>query len=1418
MDEPTPTSQPPSPSAPVDAPARPLRTGLSLLTPLLWIVGLLVLLLALLAGGARWVVATEAGSWWLLQRLPMVQLKGFKGALLGDRWRADSLRVEWAGGQQWLLIEGLVADGLRWQWRPSAHAWVAVKADLLTARKLTLHTGPPSKEAPQLPANLAPPVALQLAEVRIDDIQVEGQAALQKLALRGLQIDPSPGAGHQAERFSFEGYTLAVDGALRIANTSPYALAATANLRPLADGDAPRWTAAVKAAGTVPELDVTATLRGRALAGREAPEVDLRAGLRPLLPWPLASLDARTQALDLSALAAKAPATKLTGQAVLTGGAGDTPLTVQVELSNALPGRWNEGRLPVTKLAFEVKGQRSQPDLVEMSRFELALADATRSAGNVTGTAVWKGHDVAFEMQLKGITPQRLDGRAAAMTLAGPVAASITGVPALVPQPGGQPAPGAAWTMDLQGKLDAAPLPVRLQLEGKANDHELDIQRARAQSGSAVAELTAKVARAGSSDWRVITSGQLRDFDPLPWWPGDAASAWRKGPHRLSGDWQFDVRLPGDADTLPPLTLAQRVAGNGKLAVHDSQLAGVPLKADITLGYNAAPGAPPATLRADFNLGGNLLAIEGLGDPASAGANAGNNDRWRIELKADSLVSLAPLVRLQPAWAEWAPRQGSATAALSANGRWPQMTSEGNVRLSQLQAGPLQVARGTLGWQLSTAAEQAQSLQFDMAGVVWDKQRVDNVRAELRGTQADHRIDISGAMAVLPPAVLERVFGIQGQSGTRAQLQAQGSWVADNAGGGTYRTAVERLIVGSWDGSPANAPPASGWAESRDIKAELQFAGGKFVALQADAGHLRVADALGLKWDEVRLDLRGSQPQIQLRADIEAFALAPLLARAQPGFGWQGDLKLGAHIDIRAADKMDAEVVFERRSGDLQLASADGVQALGLSELRLAVSAHDGLWNFTPVLRGSRIGEISGRIKAQSAPERRWPEGAAPIDGSVTLQVADIGIWSAWVPAGWRLGGAVKGTAAVSGTFGEPLFTGSLGASGLAVRNLLQGVNISDGQVAVKLDGETATVERFTLRGGDGTATVTGGAKLGRSPQAKLQLVAERFRLLGRVDRLVTASGKLDITLQQERAQVDGKIKLDEMLFDASRSDAPSLDDDVTVRRPGSPDDQPADANGGKSKFDLALGVDIDLGDKARFKGWGIDTGLNGQLRLTSPGGRPAVIGTISTENGTFANYGQKLIIERGIVAFSGPLGNPRLDVLALRPNVENMRVGVTLTGNLLTMRIRLYSEPELSENDKLAWLMLGRAPDSLGRNETALLQRAAVALLSGDGEAPTDALMKALGIDDVSLRSSDTDVRETVVSIGKQLSRRWYLGYERGVNATTGTWQLIYRIAQRFTLRMQSGMENALDIIWTWRFQETPADAGMRKSTLTPP
>jgi translocation and assembly module TamB len=155
-----------------------------------------------------------------------------------------------------------------------------------------------------------------------------------------------------------------------------------------------------------------------------------------------------------------------------------------------------------------------------------------------------------------------------------------------------------------------------------------------------------------------------------------------------------------------------------------------------------------------------------------------------------------------------------------------------------------------------------------------------------------------------------------------------------------------------------------------------------------------------------------------------------------------------------------------------------------------------------------------------------------------------------------------------------------------------------------------------------------------------------------------------------------------------------------------------------------------------------------------------------------------------------------------VRPNLD-LRVGVAVSGTALTPRVRLFSEPEMSDMDKLSWLLLGRAPEGLDRADTALLQRAALALLAGDSGRAANPLLGGLGLDDISLRQTDEEgkLRETVVTVGKQLSRRWYVGYERSVQATTGTWQLIYRTARRVTLRAQTGLEDSLDVIWTWRW-----------------
>jgi translocation and assembly module TamB len=1394
---------------------QPVKACLRLLLPAVAVLALLALLLAGLAGGAVWLLRSEHGTQWLLTRLPGVQAEGVRGALLSDHFEADRLRLQWAGGTQSVTLMGLKGDGLRWAWRPAGGAWVGLDAQSLSAHDVAVDLGPPSGKPLALPASLVLPLRLTVGTLQIDELRVAGLAPVRRLSAR---VDLGGDGGHRIEQLQLEWDRLRLQGAASVAATAPFALRAQVQLAPLQDSDA--YAASLQAAGSLEHLSLDATLRGTARAGHPAPKADVHAVLSPFAAWPLGELSAQTEALDLAALLSSAPETRLSGHVQVQSQSLKAPISAAIELDNALPGRWNEGRLPVRRLVLALQASADQRDRVRLDALDLTLGSSAQGAGGRwRGHGEWVGHQLKLDTTLADVLPQQLDSRAAAMTLSGPLAFTLQGLPSPDPAAKDTVPP---WSVELNTTLDGRganlPQAVQLAIEATADAEHLELRRLRAQSGSALAQANATARRGAGGAWQLVTSGSLNNFDPQPWWPGDANPAWRAGPHRLSAGWQFDIRLPSANRKLAPLALLQSVAGSGALNVHDSMLAGVPLALELTLGQAPSKDGTPSNLRAELHLGGNTVALVGRGDPAGAGTA----DQWQLDLDAPSLAAMSPLLKLDPTLAAWAPSSGSAHASITAQGRWPQLRTQGQAQLKALEAGELGVASGNATWKVDMhdGDERPLALHAELTGLRRGTQRAQQLRADLSGTLREHKLLVSGALPLAPPPMAEQLLGVSAQAGTRALLQAEGEWLENAAGGGLWRGHVSRLAVGTWDGNalPATDKEAQAqWLDARDLRGEVQFGpGGQLQRIRAAAGQLKLANAAALRWDEVAIDTTGSAPNIQLKAEIEPFAVAPLLARWQPNMGWSGDLRLTARLDVRAAERFDADVVLERRDGDLHVTDERGTQLLGLTDLRFALSAHDGTWTLTQALAGRTLGEAAGAVTIKTTADRRWPTPDAPLDGVLDAHVANLGVWGTWVPAGWRLVGELRTSATIGGRFGAPEYTGSVVGNSLGLRNLLQGVNVSDGNLAIKLQGTGAQIEHFTLKGGDGTIAITGDAAFGSAPSAKLHLVANQFRLLGRIDRQLIASGSADLALQAEQIKLDGHFKIDEGLFDASRSDAPALDDDVTVHHASDPKKAAETAAPPRPRRDVAVAVEVDLGDKLRVRGRGLDTALRGQLRISTPGGRLAVQGTVNTEGGTYQAYGQKLDIDRGIIAFSGAADNPRLDILALRPNTDT-RVGVQITGNVLTPRVRLWSDPDsLSDTDKLSWLVLGRATDGLGRTDTALLQRAAVALLSGEGEAPTDALLHNLGIDDLSLRQSDTDVHETVISLGKQLSRRWYVGYERGVNATTGTWQLIYRIAQRFTLRAQSGLENALDVIWVWKFDELPLPL-MPKSLVKP-
>ncbi len=1040
---------------------------------------------------------------------------------------------------------------------------------------------------------------------------------------------------------------------------------------------------------------------------------------------------------------------------------------------------------------------------------------------------------------------------------AGSVAAAASATPsrqppAPPPSQAARPALPLHLVIDTQlkgRKLDGSGQEVQLRLVGSGGARQFSITQAQARAGPASAEFQLD-ARSDPAGWRLRGKGRLDHFDPRPWWRGPAGSAWQRGPHQVDAQADIDLLWRGvpagpavqraDTPTVPLIERWLRAAdGNAKLSLSNSLLAGVPLAATLQL-HSVGAGAE---IDGQIDLAGNRASLKGR---RAAQPDA---DHWQLQVQAPLLAALAPLGRLAaelaPESAAFWPTAGKLDGQMQASGRWPSLRAQGDLRAQNLTTAAGTVQTADLGWKTGENADAPLALKLQAKGLVSGDKRLDAVEATVSGSLRNHQLHLRIDSPAKPPVWTENLLGPAG-TGTRLQADGRGSWTV--AGGVASpdrpvpsRPAPAGLQQGLWrlqdlqlQGSARDAQGGSrAWLAAKSLAAELRLAPDlQPLALTLAPGRVQLLGT-AINWREARWlaasPTAAANPagtagtpspprvsgrgQLSVQGELESFDVAAVLARTQPAMGWGGQLTVGGRFDIRSNDRVDAEVVLERLSGDLSLTDELGsTQSLGMTDLRLALTVHDGLWQFAQGVAGRNIGEMAGAQVLRTTADRRFPPDNTPLQGVLESNVANLGIWGIWVPPGWRLIGKLRTSASFGGTLGAPEVRGEMLGSGLGARNLLQGVNLTDGELALTLAGDTARIDKFVFKGGDGQLRLTGNAVLGAKPSASVNLTAERFRVLGRVDRRLVASGSAEMRLDSQRLQLDGSFNVDEGLIDLSRGDAPGLDTDVRVRRASTaasaPTSQPQAAAVERpvvAPMPLPLrqaqvALQVTLGQKLRLKGHGLDTGLRGELAVTSPQGKLALRGQVRTEGGTVAAYGQKLDIERGVVSFVGPLDNPQLDVLALRPNLD-LRVGVWVTGPAQNPRIRLYSEPELSDYDKLSWLVLGRGPDGLGRSDTALLQGAALALLSGEGQSPTGALLAGIGLTDFSVRQSDGDTRETIVSLGKQLSRNWYVGYERSVNATTGTWQLIYRIAQRFTLRAQSGSENALDMIWSWRW-----------------
>jgi len=933
---------------------------------------------------------------------------------------------------------------------------------------------------------------------------------------------------------------------------------------------------------------------------------------------------------------------------------------------------------------------------------------------------------------------------------------------------------GSARLANADGELSVtgqvrsrAGVPLRAVVDLHAAAARVRIDSAHITLGGGQARLSGELERTGARAVRL--AGSVARFDPSLLVAGFDA--------QLSGTFAVDGAL------------APQPTGTATFAISESQALGRPLSGRGSLAMI------DGRLEIDAELGvrdARLSARGGLGPPGRTLA---------LQLETPQLRDLG------------LPLAGRLTASALLSGEWTAPAIDARLDASALGLGEHRVETLSASVQYSGGADGEFSVEATAAGHRFRANPVLSLRSvalRAKGRPTRHQIELRAATEEAQP--VEATLAGDWRIHDRAARPAWRGELLSATAGRPFDLKLERP-----------APVATDLASFTLGPADLQLAGARIeqARLHVDSALLSTSGRFS-----------GLRPEA-LRGN--AMATSPLARGTVP----HAPVTLRGHWQLRLGAQADGSALIERSDGDIVAAG----QAMGLTDLRFAVEIKASRLQAEARMHGTAAGGAEATLRAEVergdngwrlVQRRPWRLTADVDMPSVTWTNA---LLSQAVRANVRVGGALRGAIRVDGTPAEPLARGSFEGSGLRAAWIEQGLRLEGGRLAARLEGETLFVDALHFPGPKpgapadrrpllalerepqaepGFVTMSGALHL-RKRSGVVQVQAVRMPALQRPDRWVVATGGANILFDPRSVQLVGALVADAGYVDFSRPNLPTLSGDVRVLRAAAPPpagDAPLGVN-----FDLG----IDLGEAFYLRGAGLDTRVEGQLRLRAQGrGAVHAIGALEARDGVFEGFGQRLAIERGRVNFHGALDNPGLDVLALRRGLP-VEVGVSVTRTAADPLVRLHAAEPMTEQEMLTWLVLGRPPAATESGEGRLaLALAAANFLTGAGDGYGTQFARRVGIDELTLRTGEVGdaatllpratvaglIRGTpatpageIVKIGKRLTDDITMSFERAATGTESLVQIIYRLSDRFSVVARAGTENAMNVVYTVAF-----------------
>lgn len=472
----------------------------------------------------------------------------------------------------------------------------------------------------------------------------------------------------------------------------------------------------------------------------------------------------------------------------------------------------------------------------------------------------------------------------------------------------------------------------------------------------------------------------------------------------------------------------------------------------------------------------------------------------------------------------------------------------------------------------------------------------------------------------------------------------------------------------------------------------------------------------------------------------------------------------------------------------------DAPLPVAFSTLNLNAELRNNRAQLEWLMRLTNNGQFDGQVQISD------PQGQRNLGGNVNIRNFSLAMVNAIFSRGEKAAGTLNANLRLAGNAQSPQLFGQMQLNGAELDANFMPFDMQPSQLAMNFNGMSSTLQGV-VRTRQGEIALNGDADWSQIDNWRARIAAKGSRVRITVPPMVRLDVSPDIvfTATPQLFTLDGSADVPWariVVHELPESAVGVSSDEVMLKNDLQPEEPKTAA------IPINSNLVVHVGNNVRLDAFGLKARLTGDLKVAQDKQGLGLNGQINIPEGRFHAYGQDLIVRKGELLFSGPPDQPLLNIEAIRnpESTENdVIAGVRVTGTADEPKAEVFSDPAMSQQEALSYLLRGQGLDSEQSDSDAM-----TSMLVGLGVAQSGQVVgkigETFGVSNLALDTQGVGDSSQVVVSGYVLPGL-QVKYGVGIFDSLATLTLRYRLMPKLYLEAVSGIDQALDLLYQFEF-----------------